>query len=583
MEREMSFRTEMGFYYYFYKTLINSPDFYTGLNLIMKNNVIEYPDTINALERFNIYPEVLISTAYKAYIAVTNYFGIKNKECWFINRGDLPPIESCEGLGDAAYFYVNVVWIFSGVTCTRVQWTPPLRESFGYPAFLMQMFLVSKILQNNVTTYKYIQMSLITSIFIIFWQFAPFALTTQLLSIFGLYLILAVDAETMKKYLFSLAVGVFISFILLFHNQMLMTSTLIAAIPAAYVVVCLEDVIKRLKYYLLILMVQIILFIAIAVITIKSLSFGNQDAHIWNLLRAKFTNYSDFHTSLYICAPEFDFLQIQSIWDLTTTLLLPSAIFTAVVVIGLIIHREYWRKQILHKPRHSNCEDCEILYNIVQLCAFAVMAVLIMRLKLFLTPHLCILSSLLTYKKFFHFDRFKKVYLAIMIGFMALMSVQGIRNIKSELEIVGEYSNPSMEDLFLWINKNTHPKASFAGPMSVMANLMLSTNRPVVNHPHYEDYKLRERTKQIYTMFSRKPLDQVHKTLRSLKVKYAILDYQWCYRGSRSGCSMLDVWDREDVNRIGHVPVCDQIRTNPGSFNIVFKNDMYVVIEITKE
>jgi hypothetical protein len=37
--------------------------------------------------------------------------------------------------------------------------------------------------------------------------------------------------------------------------------------------------------------------------------------------------------------------------------------------------------------------DPGVVYNILQTLIYAVMAVLIMRLKLFLTPHLCILAG----------------------------------------------------------------------------------------------------------------------------------------------------------------------------------------------
>lgn len=57
------------------------------------------------------------------------------------------------------------------------------------------------------------------------------------------------------------------------------------------------------------------------------------DSHIGALLLAKFTTYQDFHTQLYTCAAEFDFISKETIQMLTITLLLPFAIVAACCVI----------------------------------------------------------------------------------------------------------------------------------------------------------------------------------------------------------------------------------------------------------
>ena len=84
---------------------------------------------------------------------------------------------------------------------------------------------------------------------------------------------------------------------------------------------------------------------------------------------------------------------------------------------------------------------------------------------------------------------------------------------------MGEYQNVALEELVDWVNENLPKNAVMAGPMPTMANLLLSTGRPIVNHPHYEDVGIRERTKKVYTVFSRKSKDEVHRSLVGLKVQ----------------------------------------------------------------
>ncbi|VDK47755.1 unnamed protein product [Gongylonema pulchrum] len=120
------------------------------------------------------------------------------------------------------------------------------------------------------------------------------------------------------------------------------------------------------------------------------------------------------------------------------------------------------------------------------------------------------------------------VHRILIVTLIAVMAYQGVLNIRKQQEIRGEYSNPAQEALFDWIQHNTKPDSVFAGPMALMANVKLSTGRPIVNHPHYEDADLRARTLQVYSIFSRKPLKAVHQALKKMGVNYYVYHPSWC-------------------------------------------------------
>jgi C-mannosyltransferase DPY19L len=112
LERELSFRTEMGLYYSYFKQIaIESPSFIDGFLSILSDNRTEAPTTINVLERFNLYPEVLLSLIYR----VMRSRNILSEECYQINRGEtMSPVSSCEGNKEPTYFYVTGVFFLNG-------------------------------------------------------------------------------------------------------------------------------------------------------------------------------------------------------------------------------------------------------------------------------------------------------------------------------------------------------------------------------------------------------------------------------------------------------------------------------------
>jgi len=86
----------------------------------------------------------------------------------------------------------------------------------------------------------------------------------------------------------------------------------------------------------------------------------------------------------------------------TETCLIPAVILVLIVLLVNAVQKYGWP---LGKPQNSDLDasltilDPATLYNVLQLTVYAGMAIMIMRLKMFFTPQLCIVASMLGNKK----------------------------------------------------------------------------------------------------------------------------------------------------------------------------------------
>ena len=307
--------------------------------------------------------------------------------------------------------------------------------------------------------------SVTTTLFIICWQFAQFMLFTQTCGIFAIYIL-------MHTILVAQVIDLLNAVALMFGNEMLITSWLFSCLLATLFIMLPLDSVFNFLPAIPRIITSVISFFSLTFATKVAIAKAfhvQDDAHVFELLKSKFTDFKTFHTLLYTCAVEFDFLGWKMPLKTMQTLLIPCAFLATFLFMYHYLHL-VWKK-------FMNLETTEKIdpasfYNILQMSAYAVMAVLIMRLKLFFTPHMCIISSLLASKKYVTCFKSREIHLAVLVGLVACMSLKGISNIKEQRQIMGEYQNLSLEELIEWINKNLPRNAVLAGQMPTMANVL---------------------------------------------------------------------------------------------------------------
>uniref|UniRef100_A0A7N8XZE5 Dpy-19 like 4 n=1 Tax=Mastacembelus armatus TaxID=205130 RepID=A0A7N8XZE5_9TELE len=193
LEREITFQAGSGLYYYYYKRMLAAPSFERGFYELMIDNRTVAGQTINAVERLSLYPELITSYIYRVtgsqdfvepiYFYVGTVFGLQAVYvtalfvCSWVLSGTW-----VAGMLAVAWYVIN------RPDTTKVDHAIPLRDNWALPYFSCQVAALTGFLSNNISSatemFCYLTMSATTFIFLLVWEHSHYVLFIQGLCLF---------------------------------------------------------------------------------------------------------------------------------------------------------------------------------------------------------------------------------------------------------------------------------------------------------------------------------------------------------------------------------------------------------------
>ncbi|ESN95211.1 hypothetical protein HELRODRAFT_87041 [Helobdella robusta] len=625
VEREISFRTENGLYYSYYKQLIQSPSLLQGVYDLTHDRLTEHPQAINVLARMNVYQEVVLAAIYRNVPFISSYM----EPVFFY----IYVVFFLHGLMICSLFVMT--WVLSGTwlagvltflfylinsaDVTRVETYMPLRENFSLPCLWMQLLAITLYFQSDsspkLKNFYEKTISITTFLFALMWQFNQFALLLQCMALFGCQVLHVVNKKKILHVYISIFISMLVVSFLQFFNTMILSGFLLSFILAAFTIMYFQSTVQTtcrwfFKLFWMVFNVIAVFVVASFINALTKLIFQQEsDEHINRFVLAKFgfSSLVDFDVRLYLCNGGFTFLSWDYAERLLVNMVLPQYILVHLVLLILLLITSI---NILFSAKTENIDSLietsktgdsnfsfsnyilkpEYSYHSIQMVFFGAVSIIAMRMKYFWTPYICVFASVCLFKHQPWALLVKKIFSNQKDAGRKLIPLEKcllncFKNVREEINNLREFYDPDTVELMHWI-KSTNPGDSFSGSMQLMAAVKLSTGRPITNHPHYEDKGLRLKTKDIYKYYGRYSADEVHETLKKYQTNYIIMEDSICLVPLRDGCGLPYIMDMENgweleqtslklVYKLNdtniHPRFCEKVRYQEESYKMFFK------------
>ncbi|KAH8323864.1 hypothetical protein KR067_008567 [Drosophila pandora] len=381
LEREALLRREDALYFAFYKRLAESPNFWHGYEQLKNVTDIEYPHSVNVLQRFYVLPELV--TAYFFHI---------------VRTGFNPMVQPMQ-------FYLEFVWLMGGVTLlvlylygtllsenvfggiygvisylmfhsfvAKIYERPLARENFAFPFIFLQMFYlcicIGRIIHRQRHTsrlFMIFAMAVFTACAMLSWQFSTIIFTTQIIIVMTSWNLSALPAGLANSFAFDYSLSHILAHALAFilshgNNQLLFTWQLSVSFSLFLITVVrhVRQVRSRRQghhdplqgdYFSL-------KFILLALLFASSMQGKMLEllcrAGVLSVADGPHTHYSElwahwalqievgFVTNLSACNPLYARVAWPELWQLVKTLIVKPYCMYGVVMLAMFFRR--WRK-----------------------------------------------------------------------------------------------------------------------------------------------------------------------------------------------------------------------------------------------
>uniref|UniRef100_A0A8C6SR17 Dpy-19 like 4 n=1 Tax=Neogobius melanostomus TaxID=47308 RepID=A0A8C6SR17_9GOBI len=605
LEREITFQAGSGMYYYYYKKMLAAPSFQRGFYELTADNRTVSGQTINAVERLSLYPELLTSLTYKLlecepiYFYIGTVFGLQAVyvtalfiSSWVLSRTWVA------GMLAVAWYVIN------RPDTTRVDDTVPLRENWALPYFSCQVAALTGYLCNNISsateTLCYLMMSAVTFIFLLVWEHSHYVIFIQALCLFLLDSFDLVPprkvADMHKLYLTALLSAYWCQF----QNPALLSSPLLSLLFGSVLA----------RYF----QVKIAL-ILLQLLTLESTDYRLFAIEMFSFFLSAKHEKGDFVTNFLLCQDGFQRPGQDLFLRLTQASVLPF--YFLVLAVCLLSTLEIIYKRLRGQPMKDQLkfedgrigEHPEVTYHVFHTLLFGGLALLFDGTKYLWTPYVCMFTAFGVCSPKLWMTLFKWVNLKsldpVVLSLTLSTSVPTIicfslwreycPRVMSELVDLQEFYDPDTVELINWIKTQAPIAAVFAGSPQLLGTVKLCSGSIVTSLPLYSDISLLRRTEDPFQVYAMRSPEEVYKILTSQKTNYVIIEEAICnelslYRGCRIK-DLLDisnghvVYDKGEMYSFSkHRRFCSEIKMNyspyTNYFTRVFWNRSYHVYKV---